>query len=103
MLQQEKPEDFVVASGESHTVREFCELAFTEVGLDYLDYVVTDEKFYRPAEVDSLVGDATKAREVLGWQPEYGFAQLVKDMVRNDIALVDSPNDAQKQAAVISP
>jgi len=69
MLQQDVPDDFVVASGESHTVREFCELAFSEVGLDYRDYVRVDERFYRPAEVESLVGDATKARTVLGWKP----------------------------------
>jgi GDPmannose 4,6-dehydratase len=85
MLQQEEPDDFVVATGESHSVREFCELAFSEVGLDYRDYVVKDEKFYRPAEVESLLGDSTKARAVLGWQPQYTFPQLVKDMVRNDL------------------
>ncbi len=90
MLQQEKPEDFVVASGESHTVEEFCELAFAETGLNYKDYVVTDEKFYRPAEVDSLIGDATRAHEVLRWHPEHTFAGLVKDMVRKDLELIDS-------------
>ena len=90
MLQQEKPEDFVVASGESHTVEEFCELAFAEAGLNYKDYVVTDEKFYRPAEVDSLIGDATRAHEVLRWHPEHTFAGLVKDMVRKDLELIDS-------------
>jgi GDPmannose 4,6-dehydratase len=86
MLQQKVPDDFVVASGESHTVREFCELAFSEAGLDYRDYVRVDERFYRPAEVESLVGDATKARAVLGWQPTYTFTELVKEMVRNDVA-----------------
>lgn len=93
MLQQEKPEDFVVASGESHTVEEFCELAFTEVGLNYRDFVVTDEKFYRPAEVDSLVGDSSRARKVLGWRPQYNFQQLVKDMVSNDLELANSANN----------
>ncbi len=85
MLQQNTPEDFVVASGESHTVREFCELAFSEVGLDYRDYVRIDQRFYRPAEVDSLVGDATKARTVLGWKPTYTFPELVREMVQNDL------------------
>src|SRR5438067_12984004 len=78
MLRQDQPEDFVVASGESHTVREFCELAFGEVGLDYRKYVVQDDRFYRPAEVASLIGDATKARTLLNWPTEYSFAELVK-------------------------
>ena len=86
MLQQDQPDDFVVASGESHTVREFCELAFGEVGLDYRKYVVQDDRFYRPAEVESLIGDATKARTLLNWAPEYTFAELVKEMVQNDLA-----------------
>jgi GDPmannose 4,6-dehydratase len=85
ILQQETPEDFVVASGESHTVREFCELAFSEAGLDYRDYVSIDERFYRPAEVESLVGDSTKARTVLGWKPTYTFPDLVREMVQNDL------------------
>jgi GDPmannose 4,6-dehydratase len=86
MLQQDTPDDFVVASGTSHTVREFCELAFGEVGLDYRNYVVQDDQFYRPAEVESLIGDATKARTALGWEPEYDFQGLVKDMISNDVA-----------------
>lgn len=95
MLQQEQPDDFVVASGESHTVREFCELAFSEIGLDYREHVVQDEQFYRPAEVESLIGDATKARSILGWSPEYSFADLVREMVRNDLATVtDYPASA---------
>jgi GDPmannose 4,6-dehydratase len=85
MLQQDTPDDFVVASGESHTVREFCELAFSEVGLDYRDYVRIDERFYRPAEVEFLVGDSTKARTVLGWEPTYTFPELVREMVQNDL------------------
>jgi GDPmannose 4,6-dehydratase len=85
MMQQPEPDDFVVASGEAHTVREFCERAFAEVGLDYRQYVVTDERFYRPAEVDQLVGDASKARKVLGWKPEYTFETLVSEMVRCDL------------------
>lgn len=88
MLQQEQPDDFVVASGESHTVREFCALAFGEAGLDLRDYVVQDEQFYRPAEVESLIGDATRAHAELGWSPDYSFADLVQEMVRHDLAAV---------------
>lgn len=88
MLQQDVSEDFVVASGESHTVREFCELAFAEVDLDYRDYLRIDERFLRPAEVGSLVGDATKARTVLGWEPTCTFPELVREMVQNDLKLV---------------
>ena len=102
MLQLEQPDDFVIASGESHTVREFCELAFGEVGLDYRDYVVVDERFYRPAEVESLIGDSSKARRVLNWQPRYTFAELVRVMVRNDlesvarISLAEAPRLANR-------
>ncbi|MGI8639526.1 MAG: GDP-mannose 4,6-dehydratase [Pyrinomonadaceae bacterium] len=87
MLQQSEPEDFVVATGETHSVREFCELAFAQVELDYRDYVVIDEKHYRPAEVDMLIGDSTKARQILNWQPEYTFSELVKEMVEKDLEL----------------
>ena len=86
MLQQEEADDFVVATGETHTVREFCRRAFAEVGLDYERYVRVDEQFLRPAEVDLLVGDATKAREKLGWEPEYTFAAMIKEMVAADLA-----------------
>ena len=85
MLQQPDPDDYIVASGEVHSVREFCERAFAEAGLDYRSHVVTDERFYRPAEVDQLVGDASKARRVLAWRPEYTFEQLVKEMVHFDL------------------
>lgn len=85
IVQQDRPTDYVVATGESHSVREFCELAFAEVGLDYRDYVRVDERFYRPAEVDSLVGDSSRVRTELGWKPNYTFAQLVSEMVRNDV------------------
>jgi len=87
MLQQDEADDYAVASGQSHTVREFCELAFGEVGLDYRDYVVSDDRFYRPAEVDQLVGDASKARRALGWSPTYSFVDLVKEMVTEDLKL----------------
>jgi GDPmannose 4,6-dehydratase len=85
MLQQPEPDDYVIATGETHSVRELCELAFSEVGLDYRDYVRIDERFYRPAEVDLLCGDATKARKVLGWEPTYTFRELIKEMVRADL------------------
>jgi GDPmannose 4,6-dehydratase len=85
MLQQPEPDDYVVATGETHSVRDFCEVAFAEAGLDYRDYVKIDERFYRPAEVDLLVGDAAKARRVLGWEPVYTFRDLVGEMVRADL------------------
>ncbi len=86
MLQEDQPDDFVVAMGETHSVREFCELAFGHVGLDWQDFVVQDERFYRPAEVDLLIGDPTKAAEVLGWRPKTAFADLVRMMVDADVA-----------------
>jgi len=85
MLQQPGPDDYVVATGETHSVREFCELAFAEAGLDYRQYVVVDENFYRPAEIDLLVGDATKARKALGWEPHVTFHDLVCEMLREDL------------------
>jgi GDPmannose 4,6-dehydratase len=88
MLQQDKPDDYVVATGQTHSVRRFCELAFGHVDLDYRDYVVQDERFMRPAEVDLLVGDASKAREQLGWQPETSLEEMVAMMVDSDIKLL---------------
>ena len=88
MLQQDAPEDYVVATGETHSVREFCELAFAAADLDWEQYVVVDPRFLRPAEVDLLVGDATKARERLGWEREVDFPRLVQMMVEADLALV---------------
>ena len=95
MLQHDEPDDFVIASGESHTVREFCELAFGEVGLNYRDYVVIDEQFYRPAEVEALIGDSSKARRVLKWEPRYTFAELVRLMVRNDLESIARGSSAE--------
>lgn len=86
MLQQDTPDDYVVATGETHSVRELCDLAFSHVGLNWEDHVIVDEKFFRPAEVDALVGDASKARNVLGWKPEVDFAGLVAMMVDADLA-----------------
>lgn len=85
MLQQAEPEDFVVATNETHTVREFAEIAFARVGLDYRDHVVVDERFYRPAEVELLRGDYSRARAKLGWEPEVGFRELVHGMVDADV------------------
>jgi GDPmannose 4,6-dehydratase len=84
MLQRDRPDDFVVASGETHSVRELCEVAFSSVGLDYRDHVVVDPAFIRPAEVDLLVGDATKARTQLGWKCDTDFYALVEMMVAAD-------------------
>ncbi|HUO84137.1 MAG TPA: GDP-mannose 4,6-dehydratase, partial [Thermoanaerobaculia bacterium] len=83
-LQQDAPGDYVVASGETHTVREFCELAFAEVGLDWERYVVIDEQFVRAPEPVQLVGDPAKARRQLEWSPQYTFRDLVAEMVRED-------------------
>lgn len=88
MLQRAQPQDYVVATGETHSVREFCELAFSEVGLDWEDHVVRDPSLLRPAEVDCLVGDASAARRDLGWTPGVGFADLVRIMVEADVMLV---------------
>jgi GDPmannose 4,6-dehydratase len=85
MLQQDKPDTFVVGMGETHSVREFCEIAFDHVGLDYNDYVRQDEKFYRPAEVDLLISDPSKARAMLGWEPSVNFKKLVVMMVDADL------------------
>ncbi|MCC6932167.1 MAG: GDP-mannose 4,6-dehydratase [Deltaproteobacteria bacterium] len=85
MLQQDKPDDFVISSGETHEVRELVELAFARAGLDYQKYVVIDPRFIRPAEVDLLIGDYSKAKRVLGWQPEVSFKDLVNMMVDEDI------------------
>ena len=85
MLQQESPEDFVIATGRTHSVRDFARLAFQVVGLDYERYVIVDQRFVRPAEVDLLIGDPSKARRMLGWEPTVTFEQLVEMMVRADL------------------
>jgi GDPmannose 4,6-dehydratase len=91
MLKQDSPDDYVVSTEETHSVREFCKLAFGHVGLDYQDYVVQDERFMRPAEVDLLVGDSRKARDGLGWKPQVAFPELVAMMVEADVALLSRP------------
>ncbi len=89
MLQQEKPEDFVISTGETHSVRELCEVAFARAGLDWQRYVEIDERLIRPAEVDLLVGDSSKAKTLLGWEPRVGFNELIEMMVDSDMKLVD--------------
>jgi GDPmannose 4,6-dehydratase len=86
MLQQGSPGDYVVATGETHSVREFCEIAFEHVGLDWQRHVRVAERYLRPAEVDLLIGDASRAHEVLGWKPEISFGDLVRMMVDADLA-----------------
>jgi len=85
MLQQEDPDDYVIATGHEYSVRQFCEIAFSQLGLDYRDHVVTDPAFRRPAEVERLIGDPTKARERLGWEPTVSFEELVRMMVDADM------------------
>ena len=89
MLQQEQPDDYVICSGMTHSVREFCDLAFSNLGLNYEDHVVVDEQFFRPAEVDLLVGDYGKAKRVLAWEPSTSFKDLVAMMVEADLALLE--------------
>ena len=90
MLQQDEPDDYVIATGETHTIRELVEVAFGVVGLDYTKYVVQDPALYRPAEVDLLVGDPSKALKKLGWKPEVGFQELIRRMVVSDLARLQS-------------
>jgi GDPmannose 4,6-dehydratase len=84
MLQQDEPDDYVLATGEAHSVQEFLEEAFTYGGLDWREYVKTDPRYFRPAEVDVLTGDYSKAKEKLGWEPTVRFEQLVRMMVDSD-------------------
>jgi GDPmannose 4,6-dehydratase len=97
MLQQDHPDDYVIATGRTHSVREFCQEAFGYLDLDWEKYVIVDPKFYRPAEVDLLVGDYSKAKRILGWEPAVSFEQLVRIMVDADMAVL------QQQAANNSP
>jgi GDPmannose 4,6-dehydratase len=92
MLQQEKPDDYVVATGEGATVREFCEVAFAELGLDYKKYVETEDRYIRPTEVDALIGDPTKAQKVLGWKAKTHWKELAKLMVNADLELLTKEN-----------
>lgn len=94
MLQQDEPEDYVISTDETHSVEELVEIAFTHAGLEWRDYVVIDPKFVRPAEVDLLMGDSSKAREKLKWQPKVKFAELVKMMVDHDIERYKTPGNS---------
>jgi GDPmannose 4,6-dehydratase len=95
MLQQPAADDYVVATGQTHSVRDLCELAFSEAGLDYNKYVKIDQSVYRPAEVDLLIGDASKAHSVLKWQPKVDFAGLIKEMVHADLAALASTGKSE--------
>ncbi len=97
MLQQDEPDDYVIATGETHSVRELVDVAFEHVGLDPDNHVKIDPRFLRPAEVEHLIGDASKAREKLGWEPRTSFAELVAIMVDSDLELLAS-GVPQKQA-----
>ncbi len=90
MLQQDEPRDYVIATGETHSVRDFCKVAFAHVGLDYEDYVRVDPKFYRPAEVNLLLGDSSRARAELGWEPDVAFEDLARLMVDADMKCVQA-------------
>ena len=98
MLQQDQPEDYVIATGETHSVREFLEIAFSRVGLDWEGYVKVDPHYYRPAEVDLLIGDASKARDELGWVPEMAFKELVEMMVDAEMESIENPRTADYEA-----
>ncbi len=100
MLQQDEPDDYVVATGETHSVREFAEIAFGHVGLDWEQSVKTDPEFLRPAEVDQLVGDPSKAKSELGWEPRHSFRDLVEMMVDADLErLSDASASASRPAS----
>jgi GDPmannose 4,6-dehydratase len=88
MLQQPEPNNYVIATGKTHSIRELCQVAFGHVGLDWQDFVVQDPRFMRPAEVDMLIGDASKARQALGWQPRVSFEELIQLMVDADLELL---------------
>jgi len=99
MLQQDKPDDYVVATHELYSVREFCEKTFSRLDLDYQDFVEVDPRYYRPAEVDLLLGDSTKARKRLGWKPQTSFDQLVEMMVESDMELASQEKAIAERGA----
>jgi len=90
MLQQENPDDYVIATGETHSVREFLEVVFEHVGLNWHDYVEIDARYYRPAEVDLLIGDYGKAKRKLGWEPKIKFGDLAREMVEYELNAVST-------------
>ena len=89
MMQQKKPDDYVISTGMQYSVRDFAKLAFSLVDLDYKKYVKVEKKLYRPSEVDSLLGDCRKAKRELKWKPRYNFKKLVEDMIRSDLEFVE--------------
>ena len=96
MLQQDRPDDYILATNETHSVREFVEVAFERVGLDWKEFVKHDQRYERPAEVDLLIGDATKAKKILNWEPQVRFEELVRIMVDADLALIESQHQTAK-------
>jgi GDPmannose 4,6-dehydratase len=96
ILQQDRPDDYVLATNETHSVREFVELAFERAGLDWKEYVKHDDRYERPAEVDLLIGDASKAKKLLNWEPQVRFEELVRIMVDADLALIESQHGTTK-------
>ena len=102
MLQQDQADDYVIGTGQTHTVEEFVQIAFDHLNLDWRDYVIVDPQFYRPAEVDLLLADPTKARTQLGWEPEVGFPDLVKMMVNSDLALLGGDSTVGQPGLVVS-
>jgi GDPmannose 4,6-dehydratase len=96
MLQLDKPDDFVVATGETHTVREFAEAAFAHAGLDWHDHIDVDPRYYRPNEVSILLGDSSKARKAFGWEPKVRFAELVRIMVDADIRMLETKDESSR-------
>ncbi len=101
MLQQERPDDYVIGTGENHSVEEFVDVAFAHVGLDWRDHVVVDPALYRPAEVDTLIADASRARRELGWKPQVSFEELVAMMVNADLALLGGTKKKRKKFAAV--
>jgi GDPmannose 4,6-dehydratase len=99
MLQQEKPADYVIATGECHTIRDLLDAAFEAVDLEWRDFVIRDKSFMRPAEVELLVGDASRARRDLGWAPSVTFRQMMRMMVDADLELLGAPATAALAAA----
>jgi GDPmannose 4,6-dehydratase len=83
ILQHSEPDDFVISTGETHSIREFCEIVFKKLGMDYKEYVVQNPKYMRPEELRYLCGDCTKAKKVLGWKPDYTFDSLIEEMIQN--------------------
>jgi len=102
MLQADEPDDYVIATGETHSVREFLDEAFGLLDLDWKEHVEKDPRYYRPAEVDLLLGDASKARRVLGWEPKVNFKQLVRLMVEHDLELAQQEQAMHKREGTTS-